>query len=995
MVDKPKKPRIKAQPTAPKAAAPKKRPSSSGATRRQPRARGQVGDANLLRTLIDHLPDRIYVMDREGRKILSNAADWRASGGKSMEEVLGKTDLDMYPLELAQQYWAVDKTVLEAGNMIINREEPGLDEQGRPVWVLSTKVPLRDANGDIVGLVGIGRDITDLKRAEAELLREKRFLEALNLHSPVAIVVLDSDENIISCNPAFERMYGYAASDIKGKNLDRLIATNEVLKEANAYTQQAQSAPVHVIGRRCRKDGSLVDVEIFGVPVFVGDAKAGTLAIYHDISDLLRARREAEEASRAKSDFLANMSHEIRTPMNGVIGMLELALDTPLTAEQRDYLETSLRSAETLLGILNDILDFSKIEAGRLELEKIDFNLRVTVEDMAYTLAKRAQDKGLELACLIHPDLTADLRGDPGRIRQILTNLVGNAIKFTHQGEIVVRAEPVSQTRNRVKVHFAVSDTGIGIAVERQAAIFERFSQADTSMTRKYGGTGLGLTICKQLVEAMGGEIGLESTPGTGSTFWFDIEFEKQPLEKRGTAPLRISQVVLSGARVLAVDDNQTNRLVLQRMVGSFGCRIETVASAGKALEMLHNAHRAGDPYRVVLLDMQMPGTDGEQAARLIKSDARIKDTQILILSSMGKRGDAARLETLGCAGYLMKPVKQQMLYDALFEVLGEEHLPAHGMLTRHSLIEHRRFGLRLLLAEDNPINQKLAVMLLQKAGYSVDAVENGARAAEKVKTEHYNAVLMDVQMPEMDGFEATHQIRLWERPLKRHIPIIAMTAHAMAGDRERCLEAGMDDYVSKPLDPRVLFNALDRWIPGTELLDESGGAERDVEDYAAMPAEAALMPTGFGADAGLFGEDAGMAEPARLAEGPRSQPVPQNQAMPVDFAAALPRFGGDRDFMIEMCREFAAGLGERITEIRVGLERGDAGTIGRLGHNLKGVALNFSAEPIANVAAKLEEAGRREDLSDVPALLASLESTIRATQEYLAHEIPERKEGS
>ena len=450
MVKKLKTSTSKGRSSGAKAAMAKEPPRKKAARRSTGAAEvpARADEHNLLRTLIDQLPDRIYVMDLEGRKTLSNIADWKASGGTAMEDVVGKTDFDTYPEELAQQYRAMDKRVLDGGLSITNVEEPGLDEHGNPVTILTTKVPLRDDGGNVVGLVGIGRDITELKRAEAALLKEKRFLEALNLFSPAAIVVLDTLDRIQSCNPAFEHMYGYTAQEIIGKDLDGLIAREESLTEAHAYTRQAMTRAVHAIGQRRCKDGSMVDVEIFGVPVFVGDEKVGTLAIYHDISELLRARREAEEANQAKSDFLANMSHEIRTPMNGVIGMLELTLDTSLTAEQRDYLETSLQSAETLLGLLNDILDFSKIEAGRLELESINFNLRAAVEDMAYTLAQRAQDKGLELACLIDPDLASDLRGDPGRVRQVLVNLVGNAVKFTHQGEIVVRAEAVAQSRD-------------------------------------------------------------------------------------------------------------------------------------------------------------------------------------------------------------------------------------------------------------------------------------------------------------------------------------------------------------------------------------------------------------------------------------------------------------------------------------------------------------------------------------------------------------------
>jgi PAS domain S-box-containing protein len=344
-------------------------------------------ERTLLRTLIDNVPDRIYVKDTQGRKTISNLADWHASGGKTMEDVIGKSDFDTYSPELAAKYWVDDKTILDLGTPIINREEPGLDENGHPVWVLTTKVPLEDDSGKILGLVGIGRDITDQKRAEIELVREKEFLSAININSPVAIVVLDGQEKIASCNPAFEKLYGYTSAEIMGKDLDSLINTEETLEEASVLTRQAMIAPVHGMGKRRRKDGGLVTVEIFGVPVMVNGEKVSTLAIYHDITELDKARQEAEQANNAKSEFLANMSHEIRTPMNGVIGMLELALDTPLNDEQRDFLNISLQSAEALLTLLNDILDFSKIEAGKLELETIAFNLRNTVEDVAYSLA--------------------------------------------------------------------------------------------------------------------------------------------------------------------------------------------------------------------------------------------------------------------------------------------------------------------------------------------------------------------------------------------------------------------------------------------------------------------------------------------------------------------------------------------------------------------------------------------------------------------------------
>jgi len=941
-----------------------------------------VVERNLLSTLIDNIPDYIYVKDMQGRKIISNTADWHnAAAGKTMEDVLGKTDFDMYPPELAAKFWADDKSVLDSGIPIISCVEPGRDGLGNIIWVSTTKVPLRDKNGKITGLVGIGRDITVQKQIELETNRQKQYFESLVQNSPVAIVVLDNQEKIISSNPAFEQLYGYVSSEIIGADLDALITTPDMREEAARYTQTVKTETIHAIAKRKRKDDTLVDVEIFGVPVFVDGQKTGNLAMYHDISELVRAQREAEESNRAKSEFLANMSHEIRTPMNGVMGMLELALDTQLNPEQRDYLQTSLHSAEALLSLLNDILDFSKIESGKLDLEAINFSLRNAVEDVAYTLAKRAQDKGLEIACLVDPDLTSGLRGDPGRLRQILVNLVGNSIKFTHQGEIIIRAETLEQTEHQATVHFSVQDTGIGIPYERQSAIFERFTQADGSTTRTYGGTGLGLTISKQLVEIMGGKIGLHSTPGIGTTFWFDITFDKQPLEKRATAPLTLGPINLAHARVLIVDDNQTNRMVLIKNVESLGSRVDAVSSGAKGIESLRNAQRAGDPYHIVLLDMQMPGMDGEQTARAIKSDPSMRDVKILILTSMGQRGDAVRLEALGCAGYLLKPVKQQMLFDAVVAVLTRKEEPPQ-IITRHSLSEKRKNDLRLLLAEDNSINQKLAIVLLQKAGYSVDAVETGEQALERVRANHYSAILMDVQMPDMDGFEATRQIRAWEQSTGQHIPIIAMTAHAMAGDRERCIDAGMDDYVSKPLEPRVLFNAIDRW---TQNMDSEKIIHVEPKPDPSTSAQEDFSPDLSGA---WFGESEPSASFDTPEPAPVSQAVSSPESLPVDLEGALFRFDGDRAFMMEMCQEFKDHLPDRVAEFRSALNAGEINTLGRLAHNLKGVSLSFNAGTLSNLSARLEACAKEKSLDLATDLVEQITIEAARVEEYISRQL-------
>ncbi len=813
------------------------------------------------------------------------------------------------------------------------------------------------------------RDISSEIKARDEIVRQKTYFETLISNIPVAVIVLDVNERIVSCNPSFEKLYQYTEQEIIGGSLDQLINTEETMLQAAQYTQDAMNSIVHAFGARRRKDGSMVDVEIFGVPIFFHGEKVGALAIYHDISDLMQAKREAEAANLAKSEFLANMSHEIRTPMNGVIGMLDLALDTELNDEQREYLNISSQSAEALLTLINEILDFSKIEANKIELEMIDFDLRTTVEDAVYMSAKRAQDKGLEVVCLIHPDVSSSLRGDPARIRQILINLMGNAIKFTHQGEIVVRAEPIEENAKTVTLLFSVKDTGIGIPKDRLSAVFERFTQVDSSTTRKYGGTGLGLTICQRLVEAMGGEIGVESQPGVGSTFWFKIPFEKQSSEsvlltQRPTLPNSL-EMDLSNLRILGIDDNATNRLIMVKMVESFGCKIDTVPSGAKGLEILQKAYDVGMPYRIVLLDMQMPGMSGEQTAREIKKSVFGELTQIIILTSMGQRGDAARLGEIGCAAYLNKPVKQQVLFDALRAVLANEKEQKNELVTRHQLSETQRNNLRILLAEDNPINQKLANILLQKAGYSVDTVENGLLAFEKVQTDAYNLVLMDVQMPEMDGMEATRLIRAWEAANQQHIPIIAMTAHALQGDRERCLEAGMDDYVTKPLNPKALFEVIEHWTRSDTLIEEKQQS-KELEDYSDLSEHIAVTDL---IEDGLFGEEFSPPPAKPSAEKAQIFQLEEDEKI-LDVDGALPRFYDDKKFYFEMCTDLINNLPERKQLLQQALLVRNNNDLFRQAHNLKGVASNFNADRITRVAAELEKLGLQDQVDQTEDLV-------------------------
>jgi PAS domain S-box-containing protein len=768
-------------------------------------------ERSLLRTLIDNTPDYIYVKDTANRFLIANTALARRMGAASADELLGKTDLDYYPTELATKFIRDEQEIMQSGRPVINREECVQDASGNTVWHLTTEVPFRDAAGSVVGLVGIGRVITERKQAELGLRESQERFRAFMENSPAVAFMKDEQGRYVFSNSTFAQIFGRSSADLAGKQasdwLPPEVAQQFLEHDALVLSEDRLHEFIETVPT---PDGDLRDILVFKFPFKNTFGKRFVGAVGIDITERRRAEKQlqqakqaAEAANRAKSQFLANMSHEIRTPMNGILGMTELALDTQLTPEQREYLGMVKASADSLLTVINDILDFSKIEAGKLDLESIEFSLRSSLEPAMKALALRAHEKGLELNCHVQPDVPDAVVGDPGRLRQVLVNLVGNAVKFTERGEVTVQVERQSEEG---RLHFSVQDTGIGIPPEKQAAIFESFTQADGSTARRYGGTGLGLTISRRLVEMMGGCMWVESTPGRGSTFHFTTCLGLgEYLEE--VAPAQESS--LADVPVLVVDDNATNRSILEEILRGWRMKPTLAEDAPTALSRLEQALNEGKPFPLVLTDVNMPGMDGFTLVERIRENSRLAAATIMMLTSAGQRGDAARCRQLGVAAYLTKPVGQSELFDALVRVLSsmERETPA-ALVTRHSLREERK-GPRVLLVEDNVVNQTLAVRLLEKRGCTVEVAANGREAVAAFEKRSFDLVFMDVHMPEMDGLEATAAIREREKATGTHTPIVAMTAHAMKGDREQCLAAGMDGYIAKPVRAQELFEVL------------------------------------------------------------------------------------------------------------------------------------------------------------------------------------------
>ena len=941
----------------------------------------------LLNCLLEYIPDRIYFKDQQGAFVLVSQSEAEYLGAVKPAEVIGKTDFDYFEHTLAQAALEDEQELMRRGQSISGKEEKKRLLDGRTGWALVTKIPLRDADGSIIGTCGISKDITALKeteealykanaalasqkalleqsmaelqqtkqelqqqlalreRVEDELVRAKREAEeASSGLGPFFQVALDMlciagmDGYFKRINPAFCTTLGYTEKEMLGQPFLDFVHAEDRPKTVAAVEQLAAGQNlVNFVNRYKHQDGSYRWIEWTAAP------NAGRSAIYAaarnitqriHIEDQLRMAREAAEAAnRAKSTFLANMSHEIRTPMNGVIGMTDLLLNTRMTADQRGYLNLVRQSADSLMTVLNDILDFSKIEAGKLELDQHEFDLRDAIGDTLQTLAIRSAEKDLELAYHVNPDVPDCLIGDIGRLRQIIMNLVGNAIKFTPRGEIVVELSVESRTEKQVTLHVQVSDTGIGIAKDKQALVFESFTQAESSTTRRFGGTGLGLAISKQLVELMQGRMWLESEPGKGSVFHFTTQFE---LDNRKPQTARLLPETLRHFAVLVVDDNATNRTILEEMLKTWELRPIPAASGAEALNLLEQAQAEGTPIPLILLDYMMPEMDGAEVCRQIKQRFSSHAPKILILSSGGNMAAQLGDEDLGYERCLTKPVKHSELFETICRVMGGLLADASAAATQAPLGSQSTAPMKLLLVEDGRVNQLFAIKLLEDRGHQVTLANNGREALSILANQTFDAILMDIQMPEMNGLEATQAIRQNEIGTGAHVPIIAMTANAMKGDREQCLAAGMDDYIAKPIHSLQLYPLLEKY--------------------------------------------------ASLDQAPEADPLPFGAACdaPVFDAATFSDNIGDGPLMLELIRLFCDESQPMLGHACLALHELDAEALHHAAHSLKGLVGNYAAIPAFNAVSALTQCTRDGNLLQAGKLLAIVTDEIARLREEL-----------